>query len=227
MARPPIEDDDIVHIYNRGTEKRIIFLDDQDHYRFIHYLYVCNDEKPLQEILESSNRDPISVYADNRTRLVNLLAHTEMPNHYHLAVHQKVERGISKYMQKLGVAITMYFNEKYKRTGALFQGKYKYRIVENEAQVPILIRYLHLNQLDILQPGWKDDGLKDKNAAIEFLRTYRWSSFPDYLGIKNFPSVLNLEDAIDLIGEPQELQALVNELTLGDLDDAITELILD
>ncbi len=115
-----------------------------------------------------------------------------MPNHYHLLLRPLKENAISDFMQKLGGGYTRYFNEKYKRTGVLFEGKYKYVHVGDERYFLHLPYYIHANPLKLKFPKWREGlAVGDVPRAIEFLKKYRWSSFPDYIGHKNFPSVTN------------------------------------
>ena len=94
----------------------------------------------------------------------------------------------------------MYFNQKYERSGALFQGRYKaVRIVE-EAHFVHLPYYIHFNPLDLKTPEWRERKLKSPMTAIKFLEEYRWSSHLDYIGKKNFPSVTQREFLLDFFG---------------------------
>ncbi|OHB24587.1 MAG: hypothetical protein A2542_03485 [Parcubacteria group bacterium RIFOXYD2_FULL_52_8] len=224
MERVKPEIDDICHIYNRGTDKRIIFDDEEDRFRFIHYLYACNDTRPLEKIREPIKDAP--AHDAKREPLVDLLALALMPNHIHLAVHQKVENGISKYVQKTSVAYTMYYNEKNKRSGALFQGKYKYKFVEDERYLAMLIWYIHMNPLELFQHDWKEKGLHNKKAAREFLRSYRWSSFFDYEGIKNFPSLLDLSTLGHFTDKEDVFKDFMSGFTEENLE-SINHLMLD
>jgi putative transposase len=117
----------------------------------------------------------------DRQILVEIIAFALMPNHYHLMLRQVQDDGIARFMQKLGTGYTMYFNKKYSRTGVLFQGKFKAVHVDRDHQVIQLAQYIHANPLK----------LNVRNEpAVDYLLKYRWSSFPDYTGKKNFPSVI-------------------------------------
>ncbi len=179
------------HIYNRGVDSRVIFNEEKDYSRFVHCLYEFNDKKAAvnynwmvkkQGILNSDKKRP-------RELLVNILCFCLMPNHFHLIIEQIVDGGITKFMRKLGTGYTMYFNEKNKRSGGLFQGKFKSIIIDNEEYLLHLSRYIHLNPVGIVMPDWKEKGIKDQCKVIDFLNNYRWYSFMDYIGVKNFPSI--------------------------------------
>src|SRR3989339_706195 len=103
------------HLYNRGTEKRIIFLDEQDYHHFLFLMYICNTTKSieLRNIGESFDRGKT---------IVDIGAFCLMPNHFHILVREKIESKTSTYMRKLLTGYSMYFNKKYKRTGKLYEG---------------------------------------------------------------------------------------------------------
>ena len=100
-----------------------------------------------------------------RKLLVEILVFTLMPNHFHLLLKQKQENGISKFMHKLGVGYSMYFNQKYERTGSLFQGTYKAIPVNNDSYFIHLPYYIHLNPLDLIEPKWKNGEIKNYNKV--------------------------------------------------------------
>ena len=152
MKRPFFKENCIVHIYNRGVDKRTVFLDDGDYIRFIHYLFVLNDKKQdinLGRKLIMKEVEPPSLKKP-RELLVEILAFVLMPNHYHLLLKQKSENGITKFMQKIGTGYTMFFNEKYPRTGSLFQGRFKAVLLKRDAHFLFLPHYIHLNPLDLI-----------------------------------------------------------------------------
>lgn len=190
------------HTYNRGVEKRDIFLDEKDYFRGIHDLYEFNDANAtlnLNYYLNYRTRSPIDLVPEikrkRRDLLIDLFAWSLMPNHYHYFQRERRRGGISKFQQKWGGGYANYFNLKYDRSGVLFQGKYKKVLVTKDAQAGHLVCYIHSNPLDFWKPGWKERGLSalEMENALKFLEKYRWSSHLDYLGIKNFPSLINTE----------------------------------
>lgn len=183
------------HTLNRGVDKRIIFLDDQDRFRFIHDLFEFNDENRVGTSFYTFNKsnDIACRKIEKRTRklLVNIHAFCLMSNHYHLLISPLIENGVSKFMKKLNMGYAKYFNEKYKRVGALFQGRYKSVAIINDRHFLFIPYYIHLNPLDFSNPEWRERKLHNLNKALDFLENYRWSSHLDYTGKKNFPSVTN------------------------------------
>ncbi len=141
------------HVYNRGVEKRIIFLDRQDYTIFLSYL-----KHYLDPTLGS---DPKSLAQE-----VNLLAFCLMPNHFHLMLHQITKDGITKLMRAVCTKYATFFNLKYNRVGTLFQGKYKATIILEDIYLLHLSRYIHLNPYPGSDP-----------------KTYDFSSYRYYLSL--------------------------------------------
>lgn len=185
------------HTYNRGVEKREIFLDEKDYFRGVHDLYEFNNTKAVINLNRRIDGYPISIdKGEPRDKLIDLKVWCLMPNHYHFFSSPRKENGLSKFHQKFGIGFSNFFNTKYKRSGVLFQGKYKKVRVTNDNQAIQLICYIHSNPLDIWKPNWKEKGLTSSEIqnALRFLeKEYRWSSHLDYLGIKNFPSLINTD----------------------------------
>ena len=178
---------EVYHLYNRGTEKRKIFLAKNDYERFTSLLYFSNGTRPVRidnmrqqgltllEAMENTGRgDP----------LVGIAAYCLMPNHFHLLVRETKEGGISRFMQKLTTAYTMYFNTRHERTGALFGGTFKSRHADEDRYLKYLLSYIHLNPIKLLEPDWKETGIADKKKAESFLDAYDYSSYQDYTGIE-------------------------------------------
>lgn len=188
------------HIYNRGIEKRKLFLDKQDYYRFIHCLYEFNDTHLAVNFgyynLKYSKTEELTDFNNlgrNKTRdkLVEIICFSLMPNHYHLILKQKKEKGISEFMLKVGTGYAMYFNQKYERKGRLFEGPFKSILIDSDEYVVHLSRYIHLNPVGIIEPLWKEKEIKEERKIIDYLYSYRWSSLLDYIGKNNFPSVID------------------------------------
>lgn len=223
---------EIFHTLNRGVDKRKIFMDEQDHFRFIHDLFEFNDQQPLNNAtyrFRKQYKDIASPYIKKQPRklLVNIHAFCLMPNHYHLLLSPKIEGAITKFMKKLNIGYAKYFNEKYKRSGALFQGRYKSVAVEKDAHFIHLPYYIHLNPLDLIAPEWRNKEISNFNKAIKFLDSYRWSSYLDYAGKKNFPSVTQRDFLLEFYGGSKEYKKNIigwlQELDISEIKDSILE----
>jgi len=202
------------HTYNRGTEKRKIFLENSDYFRGVHDLYEFNDAKPvfnLSKRLDASlhNRSSTAINGKLREKIINMGVWCLMPNHYHIFSSPITDNGLPNFHQKFGGGYTCFFNIKYNRNGVLFQGRYKKIKVTNDAQALQLICYIQSNPLEIWRPDWKEKYLTDAEIkdALEFLKKeYRWSSHLDYWGIKNFPSLIDTDFMHRFFESPEEYQ---------------------
>ena len=163
--------------------------------RFIHDLFVMNDKN---EILHSGLAG--RYVEGSRNLLVHIHAFCLMPNHYHILLSSAIKDGIPQFMKKLNMGYAKYFNEKYERSGALWQGKYKKKLIEKDAHFLYIPYYIHLNALDLSMPEWRDGKVKNISKALNKLREYRWSSHLDYLGEPNFPSITEREFLASTIG---------------------------
>lgn len=197
---------EIFHTLSRGVDKRQIFMDNQDYFRFIHNLFEFNDEAPADTASYYFYKNNVIARpkireGKPRKLLVNILAFCLMPNHYHLLLNAESKNNISKFMKKLNMGYARYFNERHKRTGALFESRYKSIIVKNDVHFIHLPFYIHSNPLDLKFPQWRNKGLKNHKRALKFLENYRWSSHLDYLGKKNFPSITQRDFLIDFFDD--------------------------
>lgn len=184
--KPAFATGEIYHVYNRGVEKRDVFLEASDYLRMIRDLYELNDKNDTFNIRRGIKHGSFRLEKDNDNReiLVEIFAFVLMPNHYHLAVRQVEDGGAVKFMQKLGTGYTNYFNKKNDRVGPLFQGSFQATHVATDDYLQNLAGYIHTN------PAALGGTVRSSTPnSMDFLEKYLWSSFPDYIGIKNFPSV--------------------------------------
>lgn len=218
----------IVHTVNRGVDKRKIFMDGKDYIRFIHDMFEFNDVEPVQVNVNYYFQKSLDVRRPKQERqkprklLVDILAFCLMPNHYHLLLSPRVESGVALFMKKLNGGYAKYFNERYERSGALFQGRYKRVIIKNEAHFIHLPYYIHFNPLDLFTPSWREREIKDYKKALRFLEQYRWSSHLDYLGKKNFPSVTQRGFLLEFFGGSEKYKKNIKGW-LKDLDTPLTK----
>lgn len=168
------------HVYNRGTDKRDIFLDSRDYHRFIELLYICNSKTSVD--LRGIHREGISVFEHDRDqKLVAIGVYCLMPNHFHILLTPIADDGVARFMSKLGTSYSMYFNKKYERSGALFQGRFKAKMITQDQYMKYLYAYIHLNPVKLIDSKWKDEGIQDFDATMKYLTQYRFSSLQKYL----------------------------------------------
>ena len=172
--------DEFYHIYNRGTDKRNIFKTSRDYERFLALLYLCNQDKPVDLKRQGPTLSEILAQQRDET-LVSLVSYCLMPNHFHLLLQCREPLGVSKYVQKVNTGYTMYFNNRHDRSGVLFQGKFKSTHVHDDRYLKYLITYIHLNPVKLIDPEWKENGIRDRTAAECYLKNFRYSSYLDHI----------------------------------------------
>jgi len=161
------EDGRFYHIYNRGTDKRSIFLDNADLDRFMKYMRLLNKTSPLRNLRD---REKLIESNDTEPRLVEFVAYCLNHNHFHFILSPIEVRGIEIFMQRLGTAYVMYFNNRYDRSGALFQGKFKDKHVNSNEYLLHLSAYVNLNDKTHGLPRGKASG-KIRSSWQEYLNT--------------------------------------------------------
>ena len=141
------------HIYNRGVEKRKIFMDEDDYNTFLHLLkyYLSPVNQGITH--PSTNLESYKILRPrpllNLSGEVDLLAFCLMPNHFHLLLKQTTKDGMTKLLRSLSTTYSMYFNRKYDRVGHLFQGPYRAVVIDNDPYILHLSRYIHLNPTEL------------------------------------------------------------------------------
>jgi putative transposase len=229
MRKEPLISGEYYHIYNRGVDKRDIFKDEDDYLRFIKSVIYFNSEKPIGSIYENdykqdtektlakkfekSNQElesqlGVQLLNERSKPLVEFVCYCLNPNHFHFILKQISDKGISEFMKKVGTGYANYFNNKYTRSGALFQGKFKsIRVGSND---------------DLLWLAAYVNGNAQIHGLVADASKYPWCSYPEYLGLtqKNicdkdmilgqFKNVVEFKKVIDerlvLIKEKKDIQ---------------------
>lgn len=218
---------DLYHALNRGVDKRAIFLDNQDCARFVHDMYEFNSTRPakntdrrgMSDLRSRSSETPVVILEPER--LVDIHGWCLMHNHYHLLLNERVEGGLVKFLRKLNIGYAKYFNERYKRSGTLFQGRTKKLLIDSDAYFLHILNYIHLNPLDTLSEteNWRERSIEKCDVALEHLKNYRWSSYLDYSGVKNFPSILTKDLFDDVFNGDyaRQLDTYIRDLGPGEI----------
>lgn len=188
MSRPfNFASGEYYHLYNRGVDKRRIFLVPHDYERFTALLFLANGSQPVNLEEQGSTLSKV-VRADRGEPLIAIGAYCLMPNHFHLLARELSDGGISKFMQKMTTGYTMYFNKSNERTGSLFQGKFKAEHAAEDRYLKYLFAYIHLNPAKLTNPRWREEGVSAKER--KYLESYTYSSYQDYLGEKRDESAI-------------------------------------
>lgn len=201
--------DEYYHIYNRGVDKRVIFVDEADHERFVKLLYTANSDTSIY--LSDREGWPISKIQRGKS-LVAIGAWCLMPNHFHILLKEVGENGISMFMQKLLSGYSTYFNKKYYRRGTLFESRFKAKHLDTDEYLKYQYSYIHLNPIGIIDSGWKKKQIEDKMKAKNFLKEYKYSSYKDYASEgREENAILNVEVFPEYFSTNTNFEAMIEE----------------
>lgn len=199
------------HICNRGVEKRNITNNPDDSERFIKSLIMFNTIEPIGSIYEQS-----LVKNENKKKgkpLVKIIAYCLNPNHFHLILEQLTEKGVSIFLGRVCGGYAYYFNKKYKRTGTLFQGKFKARHIADNDDLLHASAYVNLNN-KVHQLGVSDSKLI-RNSWDEYLSSskkglcYKKIILDQFTGAKDYRkfALASLELMLERKQEQRELKS--------------------
>lgn len=141
---------ELFHVYNRGVDKRAIFLERADYIRFYESLDLFNNTQPVVNLSFARLQKK-----KQKEKLVDVVAYCLLPNHFHFILRQRTENGIGEFMKRVSGGYTSYFNEKSARNGALFQGIYKRVLIDTNKQFTYLFAYVNENYTvhHLTEPG--------------------------------------------------------------------------
>lgn len=215
MPRAIISPDEAYHVFNRGINKQQIFLENSDYVRMLFLiLFLQSNEvfynigRNVKNFIKNGNFDvPENIIAEIlKNRTVELISFSLMPNHFHLFVLELEEGGVSRYLQRIEIAYTKYFNTKYRRSGYLFQGPFQSVHTDTNEQVLYLSAYIHLNPKEIKQ--WKNKE-----------HFYPWSSYQDLIKENRWGKLLKHDIISGQFSNPEEYKDFVQTSGAKELDE--------
>ncbi len=176
--------DEWYHCYTRSIDKKTVFETKGDYERFLQALYICNGTRTIRRgtMYNPSHERLLSMPRGNP--LVSIGAYSLMPNHFHLLLQEITDGGISTFMQRLGTSFSMYFNVKRQRVGNVFIKPFRSKHIDDDAYLQHVVQYIHLNSAELFEREWKTGYVKNIASLERKLKTYRFSSLPDYEGVK-------------------------------------------
>lgn len=179
------------HVTCRGNERHDIYREADDYILFLEKL-----------------SDSLEVYK------VSLLSYACMTNHFHLLLTTPLGN-LSDFMRHFNISYTSAFNRKYQRTGHLYQGRFKSYLVDADAYLCELSRYIHLNPVRI-----KKNAKIGTQKKMNILEQYKYSSFAGYGGLVKREKFINYSTILDYFGgDTPEGQCAYREFVLRGLDD--------
>jgi putative transposase len=199
-----ITSDNYYHVFNRGVSKQTLFYDNVDYARFLFLLLYLQSPISFPQVgrnvgsflkkkdfrIQEKTKDEII-----EKRFVEIINFCIMPNHFHITVKALSDDGVSKYMQKVSNAYAKYFNTRYHKSGHVFQGSYKARLVTTDKQFMYLSAYIHRNPNELI--NWKGESL-----------SYPWSSYQDYTH-NRWGRLLNHEPITGTFNSPEDYREYV------------------
>ncbi len=166
--------DTYYHVYARGNSKQAIFLDAED-FTFFSGLFA-------RYLSRAQTKDKLGVAYPHYSPSIDLVCYCLMGNHFHLLLYQKEQGAMTALMRSLLTSYSRYFNKKYKRSGALFESRYKASRIDTDGYLQHVSRYIHLNP--------------------RYWRRYPHSSLGAYLDSKKSPEWLHSGDIMSLFHSP-------------------------
>ncbi|SCM78957.1 transposase [uncultured Sporomusa sp.] len=184
----------IHHIMIRGINKQPILEDREDNQKLLEILKQCK---------------AISEY--------NIYAYCFLGNHVHLLLKERKE-GLEQIFKRIGARYVYYFNQKYKRSGHLFQDRFKSEPVEDDGYLITVLKYIHNNPV--------------KAGLVKSAKEYPWSSYHEYINSNNLIDVdlvlgmMNKEQFIDIHNQPSSEAVLDLKEDHFRMTDAEAEMVI-
>ena len=137
-----------------------------------------------------------------------------------MLLYEVVEGGILEFTKRLGNAFTKYFNTRNEgRSGYLFQNRAKIVPITGDRQYLYIPFYIDINPLDLIFHDRKSISIGDNKKALDFLKTYRWSSFKDYFGKGGTETIVNKNLFYELFSsKPETYEKDLLELSTSQVD---------
>ena len=195
------------HLYNRGSNVLTIFRSDDDKWRFIFLILFLQADLSFPHVSRAIDKfresgqfgiDEFSKKEIGRSRFVEVIAFSVMPDHFHLIVRKTSRGRMGEYMKRVQNAYAKYFNAKYKKAGHVFNGPYKGLLLNNKEEMLLLSSFIHLEPCS--QKIWRN-----KEAS------YPWSSLQDCLKSNRFTSLLANEEILDQFSNEQEFKKFLDK----------------
>ncbi len=169
------------HVIQRGNDRQVVFREDADYARYRGW---------LREVAT--------------THALAVHAYVLMPNHVHLLVTPPTDTALSKAMQSLGRRYVRWFNDKYGRTGTLWEGRFRSTVIDADRYLLACSRYIELNPV--------------RAGIVNSPELYRWSSYSHHAGVLVDPLVIDHPLVWALGNTPFERQLAYRRLFEVDLE---------
>lgn len=208
-----------LHIVKRGTRGLPIVRDESDRFRFLLMLTHFNDhfsslnwyrdlqDEGLQNSLERPLRWP------ERKPLVEIAAFALVENHFHLLLRGLVERGVSRFMQRIGIGMAKRYNERYRESGSLFQSGYRSKVVDEDGYFRYVSTYIQIKNAFDAHPKGYLSAHDHFDEAYDWARSYPYASLSDYDGVFERPIIDRT--FLSSLYTPDEYREFARDVILG------------
>jgi len=211
---------DFVHIIRRGGRGLPIVKNKSDFDRLLKVHFYLNDTAAKDNWFREISSDFLSDSFQwpkewpKCDKLFELCGFTFLSNHYHLIGLEKRKGGISKFMQKSGISISKYYNEKYTERGSLFQGAYKARRIDKDDYLHWVIPYVMAKNTFEMHPKGYAWAVKNFDVAWRWAINYPYSSLGCYAGGINY-QFINTKPLQKLLGRPSQFKNICKDMIIG------------
>ena len=174
MRKEPFGVGSVVHVVKRGTRGLPIVRDREDRERFLLMLLHFNDTfTPLNWFRDLTIHSVEDRFLrpdiwPQKEKLVHILAFSLLDNHFHLLLEEITEGGIARFMHRLGIGMAKSFNEKYRESGALFQGSYRAKTIDDDVYLRYVSVYIQVKNTLEMSP------YNNVKNDTDFLKGYQW-----------------------------------------------------
>lgn len=206
-----------LHVLKRGARGVDIVRDEGDCWRFLRMLFLLNDEH-FDRYWREVHLEGIFSRPPNwpqRKRIVDILAYTLMPNHFHLILREIRSGGVTLFMKRLGQSLTNHANEKYGEKGSLFQGSYRSKTIDTDDYLRYAASYVMVkNSFELYPSGGLSAGQHHFDQVWQWAERYNFCSLGDYSGIRAGSPILEK----GLLGEvftPDTFKEYSRDVILG------------
>lgn len=175
---------EVYHVFNKSIAGFKIFNNDSEFIRMIATFRYYQIEKPslkfskfIRPTVDKDIHNKKTAFLSDKEKIVQVIAYCLMPTHLHLILKQLKENGISIFMSNILNSYTRYFNIKHERKGPLWEGRFKNVLINSDAQLLHLTRYIHLNPVtkhlindpeDWLASSYKEYLLKGNDRVCKY-----------------------------------------------------------
>lgn len=221
------------HIYNRTLFNHPEFTDYKNSERLKQAFLLANSthsSRAFQFLRDNKNAtiEGALEIAMHGEKLVDVLCYTIMPDHYHLLLKERQEKGISNFIHKCNISVAKYINIKNNRSGPLFGSLFRSKHIVTNDYLLHLSLYIHLNPLDFLiGKQWREHRIRNWDQIKNKLINYPYSSLKKFLDVNHEDKIISGKEIItDQFKNTNEYELFLRDWSEESLD-SVSDFIID